>query len=90
MSNAAPVLSDDGPAWAMSMCSRISLASCDRSRENQLYRHDLHELRTPLMVLGGTSELLLRNLAGPIPEDQRTLLEAMRKNAQTVTALLNT
>jgi len=65
-----------------------SEVAIDRAKTNFMATIS-HELRTPLMVLGGTSELLLRNLAGPIPEEQRTLLEAMRKSSQTVTALLN-
>lgn len=88
--NAAPVLSDDGARLGdvyvlQDLTSEVAI---DRAKTNFIATIS-HELRTPLMVLGGTSELLLRNLAGPIPEDQRTLLEAMRKNAQTVTALLN-
>ncbi len=88
--NSAPVHSDDGAGLGdvyvlQDLTSEVAI---DRAKTNFIATIS-HELRTPLMVLGGTSELLLRNLAGPIPEDQRTLLEAMRKNAQTVTALLN-
>ncbi|HNP71310.1 MAG TPA: cache domain-containing protein [Kouleothrix sp.] len=88
--NSAPVLSDEGIQLGQvyvlqDMTSEVAV---DRAKTNFIATIS-HELRTPLMVLGGTSELLLRNLAGPIPEDQRTLLEAMRKNAQAVTALLN-
>jgi two-component system OmpR family sensor kinase len=38
-----------------------------------------HELRTPLTVLSGTSELLLRNMVGQLSDDQRTLIESMRR-----------
>jgi signal transduction histidine kinase len=88
--NSAPVDSDDGARLGdvyvlQDLTSEVAI---DRAKTNFIATIS-HELRTPLMVLGGTSELLLRNLVGPIPEEQRTLLEAMRKNAQTVTALLN-
>jgi signal transduction histidine kinase len=88
--NSAPVQSDDGTRLGdvFVLQDLTHEVAIDRAKTNFIATIS-HELRTPLMVLGGTSELLLRNLAGPIPEDQRTLLEAMRKNAQTVTALLN-
>jgi len=88
--NSASVRGDDGVALGdvYVLQDLTSEVAVDRAKTNFIATIS-HELRTPLMVLGGTSELLLRNLAGPIPEDQRTLLEAMRKNAQTVTALLN-
>lgn len=88
--NSALVESDDGaPLGDVFVLQDLtSEVAVDRAKTNFIATIS-HELRTPLMVLGGTSELLLRNLAGPIPDEQRTLLEAMRKNAQTVTALLN-
>jgi signal transduction histidine kinase len=88
--NSALVESDEGaPLGDVFVLQDLtSEVAIDRAKTNFIATIS-HELRTPLMVLGGTSELLLRNLAGPIPDEQRTLLEAMRKNAQTVTALLN-
>lgn len=88
--NSAPVLSDDGARLGdvhvlQDLTSEVAV---DRAKTNFIATIS-HELRTPLMVMGGTSELLLRNLAGPVPDDQRMLLEAMRKSAQNVTALLN-
>lgn len=88
--NSAPVHGDDGSGLGdvyvlQDLTSEVAI---DRAKTNFIATIS-HELRTPLMVLGGTSELLLRNLAGPISDEQQILLEAMRKNAQTVTALLN-
>jgi signal transduction histidine kinase len=88
--NSASVRGDDGVTLGdvYVLQDLTSEVAVDRAKTNFIATIS-HELRTPLMVLGGTSELLLRNLAGPIPEEQRTLLEAMRKSSQTVTALLN-
>jgi signal transduction histidine kinase len=88
--SSAPVLGDDGIALGdvYVLQDLTSEVAVDRAKTNFIATIS-HELRTPLMVLGGTAELLLRNMAGPIPEDQRMLLDSMRKNAQTVTALLN-
>ena len=88
--NSAPVLSDDGSRIGdvyvlQDLTSEVAI---DRAKTNFIATIS-HELRTPLMVMGGTTELLLRNLAGPVPEEQRTLLEAMRKSAQNVTAVIN-
>ncbi|HEX9372099.1 MAG TPA: ATP-binding protein [Roseiflexaceae bacterium] len=86
----APVLSDDGTrlgdVYVLQDLTRD--VAVDRAKTNFIATIS-HELRTPLMVLGGSAELLLRNMAGPIAEEQRTLLESMRKHVQTVTALLN-
>ncbi len=48
-----------------------------------------HELRTPLTVMSGSSDLLLRGYAGQLTDEQRMLLEAMRKHTQHMTNLLN-
>ena len=48
-----------------------------------------HDLRTPLTVLNGAAELLLRGTADALTDDQRTLVEAIRRHAQTLTCMVN-
>jgi signal transduction histidine kinase len=86
---AAPVLGDEiqiGDVYVLQdMTSEVAM---DRAKTNFMATIS-HELRTPLTVLGGNSELLLRNLVGPISDEQRILIETMRKHTLTMTALLN-
>jgi signal transduction histidine kinase len=87
---AAPVLGDDeariGDVYVLQeLTSEVAM---DRAKTNFIATIS-HELRTPLTVLGGNSELLLRNLVGPISDEQRMLIETMRKHTLTMTALLN-
>jgi signal transduction histidine kinase len=48
-----------------------------------------HELRTPLTVMNGSSDLLLRELSGPLTDEQRTLVGSIYKHAVSMTSLLN-
>ncbi|MCU0492287.1 MAG: ATP-binding protein [Chloroflexaceae bacterium] len=48
-----------------------------------------HELRTPLMVMRGTTDLLLRGLAGPLDEDQRVFVENLRQHAANMSNIIN-
>jgi signal transduction histidine kinase len=87
---AAPVQGDDGVQIGdvyvlQDMTSEVAM---DRAKTNFIATIS-HELRTPLTVLGGTSELLLRGMIGALTDDQRTLIEGMRKHTSTMTALLN-
>ncbi|MEO7909652.1 MAG: ATP-binding protein [Roseiflexaceae bacterium] len=87
---AAPVLGDDGAQLGdvyvlQDLTDEVAM---DRAKNNFIATIS-HELRTPLTVLSGTSELLLRNMVGQLSEDQRTLIESMRKHTMTMNALLN-
>jgi signal transduction histidine kinase len=87
---AAPVLSDEqarlGDVYVLqNLTSEVAI---DQAKTNFIATIS-HELRTPLTVLGGSSELLLRGLAGQINDEQRTLIESMRKHTLSMTALLN-
>jgi signal transduction histidine kinase len=88
--SAAPVLDDDGARIGdvyvlQDLTSEVAM---DRAKTNFIATIS-HELRTPLTVLSGTTELLLRNMIGPLADDQRSLIESMRKHTLTMTALLN-
>jgi signal transduction histidine kinase/HAMP domain-containing protein len=48
-----------------------------------------HELRTPLTVMNGSSDLLLRELTGPLTSEQRELVGSIHKHAVSMTSLLN-
>ncbi|MEM8534454.1 MAG: ATP-binding protein [Chloroflexota bacterium] len=65
-----------------------SEVTIDRAKTNFIATIS-HELRTPLTVLGGSSELLLRGVVGNISDDQRTLLETMRRHTLSMTNILN-
>lgn len=87
---AAPVLGDDdarlGDVYVLQdLTDEVAM---DRAKNNFIATIS-HELRTPLTVLSGTSELLLRNMVGQLSDDQRTLIESMRKHTMTMNALLN-
>src|SRR5215207_4097863 len=87
---AAPVLGDDGAQLGdvYVLHDLTDEVAMDRAKNNFIATIS-HELRTPLTVLSGTSELLLRNMVGQLSEDQRTLIESMRKHTMTMNALLN-
>lgn len=88
--NAAPVVDEDGTrigdVYVLQDLTRE--VAIDRAKTNFISTIS-HELRTPLTVLGGSSDLLLRGLVGPLDEDQRALIEGMRKHTQNMTTLLN-
>lgn len=48
-----------------------------------------HEARTPLTVIRGFSDLLLRGLAGPMDVEQQEIVEAIRRHASNTTRPIN-
>src|SRR5690348_16775575 len=48
----------------------------------------VHELRTPLSVVGGYLRMVLRDPASPIPERQRKMLEEAEKSCARLGALV--
>lgn len=47
-----------------------------------------HELKTPLTVISGNSDLLLRGLAGRLEDDQVSFVETIRQHANNMAGLL--
>lgn len=47
-----------------------------------------HELKTPLTVIRGNADLLLRGLAGPMDEEQRVFVDSIRHHANNMTSLV--
>jgi len=48
-----------------------------------------HELRTPLTVIRGNADLLARGLAGPLADEQKSFVEAIRLQANNMTTLIS-
>ncbi|WP_322821684.1 ATP-binding protein [Chloroflexus sp.] len=48
-----------------------------------------HELRTPLTVIRGNADLLARGLAGPLEDEQKSFVEAIRLQANNMTTLIS-
>ena len=86
----APVIAEDqrrlGDVYVLQdLTSEVEI---DRAKTNFIATIS-HELRTPLTVMGGSSELMLRELVGPLTGEQRELLESMRKHTLSMTTVLN-
>jgi signal transduction histidine kinase len=48
-----------------------------------------HELRTPMTVVSGYVRMLLRERAGPVPEQQRRLLEEIERSCARLAAIVS-
>ena len=62
--------------------------SADRLKSSFLLNMS-HELRTPLNAIIGFSGILLRQLAGPLNDEQHKQLEMVQKSGQHLLALIN-
>jgi signal transduction histidine kinase len=86
----APVLAEDGALIGdvyvlQDLTSEVAM---DHAKTNFIATIS-HELRTPLTVLGGMTDLLLRHIVGPLSDEQRTMIETMRRHTLGMTALIN-
>jgi signal transduction histidine kinase/HAMP domain-containing protein len=86
----APVADDAGlPIGQVYVLQDLtSEVAIDRAKTNFMATIS-HELRTPLTVMSGSSDLLLRELLGPLNEQQRTFIESINKHSASMTSLLN-
>lgn len=48
-----------------------------------------HELKNPITVISGYSELIEEGVYGPVPPEQRVALQAIREQTQVVSRLIN-
>jgi signal transduction histidine kinase len=48
-----------------------------------------HELRTPLTSIVGFAELLADGAAGPVTAEQKRLLDAIARNADRITVMID-
>jgi signal transduction histidine kinase len=88
--SSAPVADDTGVqlGHVYVLQDLTSEVAIDRAKTNFMATIS-HELRTPLTVMNGSSDLLLRELTGPLTDEQRTLVGSIYKHAVTMTTLLN-
>ncbi|HEU5102469.1 MAG TPA: ATP-binding protein [Roseiflexaceae bacterium] len=86
----APVADDTGAqiGRVYVLQDLTSEVAIDRAKTNFMSTIS-HELRTPLTVMNGSSDLLLRELTGPLTDDQRILVGSIHKHSVTMTTLLN-
>jgi signal transduction histidine kinase len=86
----APVVDDTGAelGHVYVLQDLTSEVAIDRAKTNFMATIS-HELRTPLTVMNGSSDLLLRELTGPLTDEQRTLVGSIYKHSVTMTTLLN-
>jgi signal transduction histidine kinase len=86
----APVADDTGVqlGHVYVLQDLTSEVAIDRAKTNFMATIS-HELRTPLTVMNGSSDLLLRELTGPLTDEQRTLVGSIYKHAVSMTSLLN-
>jgi signal transduction histidine kinase len=88
--SSAPVADDTGAQLGQVYVLQdlTSEVAIDRAKTNFMATIS-HELRTPLTVMNGSSDLLLRELSGPLSDEQRTLVGSIHKHAVSMTSLLN-
>lgn len=59
------------------------------SRWPKILSLTVHELRTPMTVVGGYIRMLLKDRAGPVTDDQRRLLEEAEKSCAKLSGLVS-
>ncbi len=86
----APVRTNDSKhlGYVCVLQDMTAEVAVDRAKTNFIATIS-HELRTPLTVLRGNAELLLRGLAGPLDDDQRALIDTIRRYTGNMTNLIN-
>lgn len=70
---------------------RVRERTAELEQANRL-QHDLvdmvmHDLGTPMQIVGGYSSMILEGLLGPVSEDQRKALEEMQLSVKTLEGL---
>jgi signal transduction histidine kinase len=66
----------------------ISEGSAKQQRPMDLVAEYVHNLRTPLMSIGGYARMLLEESAGPLNSTQKEYLTIVAENTQRVAVLL--
>jgi signal transduction histidine kinase/HAMP domain-containing protein len=87
----APVVDSHGHRTGEHVCliqDMTAEVTVDRAKTNFIGTIS-HELKTPLTVIRGNADLLLRGLAGPVPDDQRVFVDSIRHHANNMTSMVN-
>jgi signal transduction histidine kinase len=85
----APVIASDGgrSGYVCLLQDMTAEVTVDRAKTNFIGVIS-HELKTPLTVIRGNADLLLRGLAGPVDEEQRVFVDSIRHHANNMTSLV--
>ncbi|RRR65446.1 MAG: HAMP domain-containing protein [Candidatus Viridilinea halotolerans] len=85
----APVVGSDNvrSGYVCVLQDMTAEVAVDRAKTNFIGTIS-HELKTPLTVIGGNADLLLRGLAGKLEDDQASFVETIRLNANNMASLL--
>jgi signal transduction histidine kinase/HAMP domain-containing protein len=85
----APVIVEDGSVLGeVIVLHDISDEAALATAKTNFIATISHELRSPLTVILGYSDLLLRGLVGELTKDQRELLEAVRNRVDLMTNII--
>ncbi|MDO9457509.1 HAMP domain-containing sensor histidine kinase [Nocardioides sp.] len=97
---AAQTLADVASAYLFNAQSRVDLAAASATEREALERLRvidrvkteflttvIHELRTPLSIINGFTDLLHDGAAGELSDDQVAMVDAIRRNSERITTL---
>lgn len=85
----APVIGDNGEELGeVIVLHDISAEAAVDQAKTTFIATISHELRSPLTVISGNTELLLRGLVGELSADQRDLLESVRNRVDVINRIV--
>ncbi|MCR4407227.1 MAG: ATP-binding protein [Anaerolineae bacterium] len=88
VSNQVTIALENARAYAVERAAAERLRELDRSKR-QFLANMSHELRTPLTNIIGFSRLMLKDIDGPLSEQQRNDLQIIYHNGQHLLGLIN-
>ncbi|HMQ31356.1 MAG TPA: ATP-binding protein [Chloroflexaceae bacterium] len=85
----APVIAADGTrsGYVCLLQDMTAEVAVDRAKTNFIGTIS-HELKTPLQVIGGNADVLIRGLVGRLEDDQAACVETIRQHTNNMTGLL--
>lgn len=88
VANQVTIALENARAYAVERAAAERLRELDRSKR-QFLANMSHELRTPLTNIIGFSRLMLKDIDGPLSEQQRNDLQIIYHNGQHLLGLIN-